>query len=283
MPETFHTIIGMPSSGKTTFLAALWHLLTAGELDSKLELETLKGDVTYLNGIVEMWRKCKQVRRTSIAEESDIVMYLKDRTGQRSFVLSFRDLSGEAFKSQFATRTCSAEFVEHLNGDGTVLLFVTADRPHQAVSILDAGVDLIGNVGNASVETAWTHESVSEQAKLVDLLSGMQQDPFQRKLRKLALVISAWDVVEAENPARTPEQWLQEELPFLWQFLTSNPQSFRVQVYGVSAQGGDISETAGNTDTRTALLEKVPSERIVVKHGSEITNDLSQPILWLSE
>ena len=47
--KQFYTIIGMPSSGKTTFLAALWHLITSGELDPSLTLERLEGDYYYLN------------------------------------------------------------------------------------------------------------------------------------------------------------------------------------------------------------------------------------------
>ncbi len=281
MPEIYHTIIGMPSSGKTTFLAAFWHLLNAGELKSTLELETLKGDSSYLDRIVEMWRRCKRVLRTSIAEENDIVMYLKDQAGQRSFALSFRDLSGEAFKNQFATRTCTPEFVEHVNSDGGILLFMTADRPHQAVSILDAGVDLVGGPDNFADATEWTHDCVSEQAKLVDLLRGMQQQPYDIKLRKLAIVISAWDV--AANDEVTPDSWLRAEMPFLWQFLVTNPQSFSLKVYGVSAQGGDVSENADNAEVRTALLKKIPSERIVVQHGGDVSSDLSRPVLWLSE
>lgn len=38
-----HTIIGMPNSGKTTFLAALWHLVTSGEVKSSLALDHLEG------------------------------------------------------------------------------------------------------------------------------------------------------------------------------------------------------------------------------------------------
>jgi hypothetical protein len=165
---------------------------------------------------------------------------------------------------------------KHSSGDGGILLFVNADRPHDAVSILDAGSELVGTVEQVVDTREWTHESVSEQAKLVDLLRGMQQDPYTRKLRKLALMISAWDVVEQTD--KTPEEWLKEELPFLWQFLTSNSQSFHVQVFGISAQGGDL-----NDEARTSLLEKVPSERIKVKVGGYLSSDLSQPLLWLSE
>ncbi len=282
MPEIHHTIIGLPSSGKTTFLAALWHLLTAGELNSQLEIETLKGgDSSYLDRIVETWRRCRRVSRTSLAEENTVLIYLRQPNRSGSFALSVNDLSGEAFRQSFATRTCSQGFVDGLNGSGGILLFVNANSPHQGVSILDAGHELVGDTTGPTEVTEWTHDDVSEQAKLVDLLRCMGQAPFSGKLRKIAVIISAWDVVDAAIV--TPEIWLKEEMPFLWQFLIANPGSFESSVYGVSAQGGDIGEDDDNSDVRDLLLQKIPSERIIVQKGSTTSSDLSQPILWLME
>lgn len=283
MPSIRHTIIGLPSSGKTTFLAALWHLLTAGELDSRLELETLKGgDSAYLDRIVAAWRRCRQVSRTSLAEENTVLIYLKQPNKPGSFALSVSDLSGEAFRQMFSNRSCSRDLVEGLNGVGGVLLFVNANRPHQGVSILDVDEELLGGEAEGTLQiTEWTHDDVSEEAKLVDLLRCMMQPPFTAKRRKLALIISAWDVVEAGS--RTPDMWLEVEMPFLWQFLITNENAFTRKVYGVSAQGGDIGEDEDQSGVRESLLKRIPSERITVQSGSEMSSDLSQPILWLGE
>ena len=70
-----HTIIGMPNSGKTTFLAALWHLVTSGESKPALQFDRLDGDVQYLNVIAERWQRCEKAARTSQAEDHPIVMY----------------------------------------------------------------------------------------------------------------------------------------------------------------------------------------------------------------
>ena len=117
---------------------------------------------------------------------------------------------------------------------------------------------------------------VSEQAQLVDLLQCMQRDPFRPMKRRLAVVISAWDVVTDET--MTPERWLATEMPLLTQFLKSNTESFETEVFGVSAQGGVITE-----DTRRDLLNKVPSRRIRCVVGRLASSDITLPLKWLSE
>jgi hypothetical protein len=269
----FHTIIGMPSSGKTTFLAALWHLITAGELDPALTLDHMDGDYHYLNGIVETWQKCDRLPRTSRAEDNAIAIHLKDTKTAEIMTLDFADLSGETFHSQFVSRHCSPAYVEGLAGQGGIILFVNADRPHDAVSIMDAKGLLDGTDDQL---TEWTPEFVAEQAQLVDLLRCMQQSPFELRKRRLALVISAWDIIASKT--LTPEQWLETEMSFLAQFLRSNTSSFEVKVYGVSAQGGVVEG-----ETKKELLSKIPSKRIRCIADSLESSDLTLPLKWLSE
>ncbi len=55
MPERSVVIIGLPASGKTTFLAALWHLVTARDVDTVLRFGTLRvGDAAHLNAIARV-------------------------------------------------------------------------------------------------------------------------------------------------------------------------------------------------------------------------------------
>jgi hypothetical protein len=120
----------------------------------------------------------------------------------------------------------------------------------------------------------WTPETVSEQVNLVDLLQFLQYLPFQRGIRRVAVVVSAWDVIEI--PDFEPSHWLQRELPLLHQFLISNPGSFEFQVYGVSAQGGDVT-----SDRKGELIVKTPSTRISCIGPDTDPHDLTSPIAWL--
>jgi hypothetical protein len=273
----YHSILGLPRSGKTTFLAALWHLIDAGEVATKLVLDKLVGDHAYLNTIADAWRRCEEVPRTSIQGETKVGMYVHEPASGQKIVLGFPDLSGESFEEQFAARACSSDYVEGYAGAGGVLLFVNANRGSEDITLLDLGPALANSdeAAEAEGEKEWTPELVSEQVRLVDLLQFLLRPPFVRRQRRLAVVVSAWDVVLEPKPP--PEQWLARERPLLHQFLTNNPESFTFRVYGVSAQGGDVTG-----DQRTELVRQTPSKRIKCVGRGADPHDLTAPLVWLT-
>lgn len=282
MSALFHSILGLPGSGKTTYLAALWHLIDAGEVDTKLVLDKLVGDYRYLNSIVASWRRCEEVPRTPLGVETSVTIHVHEPSSGQKIVLGFPDLSGESFEGQFSSRSCRPDYVEGYTAPGGILLFVNADRANDGMTLLDLGPVLtdpeegdLEESGDGEQQTEWLPEMVPEQVRLVDLLQFLQQRPFQRRQRRLAVVISAWDVVTEPKPS--PEAWLARELPFLHQFLTNNPDSFECQIYGVSAQGGDVSG-----DARIELVRQIPSRRIQCVGPNVDPHDLTAPLVWLS-
>jgi hypothetical protein len=304
MNGVFHSILGLPRSGKTTYLAALWHLIDAGEAETKLVLDKLIGDHAYLNRIVDAWRRCEEVPRTSMgAEEKSLSIHVHERRTGTNAILMFPDLSGESFERQFAERICPAEYVRGFVEHGGILLFVNADRPSDGMTLLDIGPaveevpqaepQLLRNPAVVQQEQVklkptpaaqelntsadpWRPSFVPEQVQLVDLLQFLQLPPFERRRRRLAVIVSAWDVITP--PSLQPANWLAREMPLLDQFLRNNPESFEVRVYGVSAQGGDVKGAA------KAELLKVsqPSLRIRCVGPDASAHDLTAPIVWLS-
>jgi hypothetical protein len=273
MTSLQHSIIGLPGSGKTTFLAALWHLLDADEVSSKFVLDKLVGDHAHLNTIVETWRKCEELPRTSIAAETKVSIHVKETMGGKKAILHFPDLSGESFKHQLASRLCTSDYIEGFEGSGGILLFVTADRGSDGLTILEVDPPEEGIIEQPESHREWTPEMVSVQVKLVDLLQFLQWVPFRRGNRRIAIVVSAWDVVDTPNIE--PADWLQRELPLLHQFLIANHESFEFRVYGVSAQGGDES------NHKDELILKIPSTRISCVGPETDPHDLTSPIAWL--
>jgi hypothetical protein len=277
MNDQYHSILGLPGSGKTTYLAALWHVLDAGEVQTKLVLDKLVGDNEYLNRIVEAWRRCEEVPRTSMQDEKQIVIHSHVPASGTKVILRFPDLSGESFKQQFATRTCTPDYVQGFADTGGILLFVNANRPSDGLTFADIQPALAdsGEQGETSVEKDWTADVVPEQVRLVDLLQFLLRPPFARRQRRLVVVVSAWDVVMEPKPS--PEQWLKRELPLLHQFLLNNPESFDVRVYGVSAQGGDVTGAQ-----RTTMLQQTPSHRVKCVGPEADAHDITAPLLWLT-
>ena len=64
MTKSTHLVMGLQGSGKTTFAAALWHLVDMGEVDTVLVKGTHTGDFRYLEEIAQDWAEGWQVQRT---------------------------------------------------------------------------------------------------------------------------------------------------------------------------------------------------------------------------
>ena len=276
MTSEHHSIIGLPGSGKTTFLAAFWHLINAGEIRTRLVLDKLEGDHRYLDAIVDVWRRCEEIPHTSAAAEATVFIHVQERGSGRKAVLRFSDLSGESFELQFVTRSCPAAYVEGFQGDGGLLLFVTADRGQDGITIveLESALAGAGAAERQGEKREWSHGLAPVQVRLVDLLQFLQRPPFRRLRRRVAILVSAWDVVT--TPAPSPEEWLCRELPLLHQFVSANAASFESRVYGVSAQGGTLTGS-----DRLDLLRLTPSERIRCNGPESELHDLTVPIAWL--
>lgn len=122
--------------GKTTFLAALWHMLDVGTAIS-LTLEKISGDVRYLNEIKNTWIKCEQVPRTLISSEEMVEMTVRNTATDQISTLRLPDFSGETFQTLVADRHCDPELVETLNDAAGILFFVNADRANDMMAITD--------------------------------------------------------------------------------------------------------------------------------------------------
>ena len=281
--RVYHSIIGLPSSGKTTYLAALWHLLESDEVSTQLILDRLDGDREHLNTIAECWRKCETVPRTSGAGDTDVSIWVHEPLTGRRAKLGFPDLAGELFNQQVASRKCRKAYVEGFDGDGGVMLFLSADRRQDGIPLTDMqdlldGPEVTDENPQPENPSDWTHDNIPEQVKLVELLQFLHRPPFQRKQRRLAVIISAWDVITKQSISLLPKDWLSRELPLFHQFIVNNSDSFEFRVYGISAQGGSIEENSKEIDE---LLEKIPSQRIICVGDDVKPHDITAPIHWL--
>jgi len=277
MTTLYHSIMGLPRSGKTTFLAALGHLISAGEVATRLSLYKLEGNNAYLDSITEAWRRCECVPRTSIASETKISIHLQDLNTNNRFILDFPDLSGESFEEQFSSRRCKIDYINNYEKEGGILLFINADRCQDGITHLDLypALDTTDVHETSSSEQDWSPKFVPEQVRLVDLLQFLLRPPFVRRLRRVAVLISAWDVIL--DPDLLPIDWLARELPFLYYFLMNNPELFNFQVFGVSAQGGDI-----RGEQRAQLARQLPSQRIQCIGSNAEPHDITAPLIWLN-
>jgi Double-GTPase 1 len=288
MEEREILIMGLPSAGKTTFIAALWHVISSKEIPTQLQMGELQPSRDHLNDIAKQWRECTPMRRTIMGKERNVTMNLETLDRKRSFRLTLPDTSGEAFQRIFENRRWSASFGSAVDRSVALMFFVHPDAvvaPQQINDGVEEAVEIMegasGNDAAAGLEKEteqvqpWEPKRAAPQSKVLDLLQLVARARNTRPLR-IIVVISAWDLVKSEK--KTPEKWLEKRAPLVWQFLIANKATRPFSVFGISAQGADYREHA------VELRERIkPSERISVVSEQETSNDITKPVLWAVE
>lgn len=235
-------LIGLPNTGKTSFLAALWYMVSQSRVDCSLTLDHLRGDTHYLNQIRDAWLEHRPVPRNKADSENIASMWLKDRQTDHVASLSFPDLSGEAFRLQWTQRLLATTYDKALREATGGMLFVHPENVSQPIRI-DTVKAVLDDIGGDDTKTKvtikdkpWDSEGSPTQVQLVDVLQFMSTRPYFQTPFRLAVVVSAWDRVTPKS--RRPSDWITTELPLLKQFFESNDELFEVSFYGISAQGG---------------------------------------------
>jgi len=276
-------VLGLPGSGKTTFLAALWHLLTSSEVSTKLNLVRLKADQSaHLNEIAALWRKAKVQERTLHAGDRTVTMSLRASAGPE-FQLSFPDLAGESFQQMWEGRECSPEVAASLRSSG-VLLFIHADKikpPGWIINDIE-DAEAMGLIVEPGKPIPWSARLAPTQVKLVDLLQSLQSATLDAGPRRVAIVLSAWD--KTARDGRQPDDYLAAHLPLLQQYLKHGlDKAWNVNVFGVSAQGGvyDEQDKPAKDEAQRIREMDVPSKRISVVSADGQSHDLTDPLQWL--
>jgi hypothetical protein len=275
-------LIGLPSTGKTTFLAALWHVVESNEVTGSLHLSRLDGDREYLNRIRTQWLTYKELKRNPTGLTETMSMRLLDDTGTET-ELVVSDLAGETFRAQWSSRRWDRAFARIAKGADGILLFV---HPHEIVEPTTiADVLRLGAAQDMAEEgvdeppttvSLWQHEDAATQVELVDLLQFAARELAQNRPVRLALIISAWDIITGQATPDEPAAWVKKRLPLVDQFLRSNRELLPTKIFGVSALGGDLLN-----DRSQLTATEISANRIVVREEGSTSHDITAPLKWL--
>ena len=291
MPSSI-VVCGLPSSGKTTFLAALWHLVQSKETNTALTLESLVyGQYEYVNAIRERWLKGRQQTRT-VGDVRKVGIDLKSSDDRKTRLL-FLDHSGETFDQLWETRACSSDVAAQLQNRSGTLLFLRPEgikAPLPLADLLTLEEEMKDALPSKSQPTATPPPSVSEwmpndapdQVKIVDLLQSLTRNLKSPDKERLAVFVSAWDLVCDFDSA---ESFVTKQMPLLNQYLLHADHDFDIRFYALSAQGGEyVEENYEGTlpeDLIALLALDEASYRVRLMLGSEQHHDLTLPLEWL--
>lgn len=277
-------IIGLPKSGKTTFLAALWHVVTSGEVPKSLRLSKLIGNQSYLSTISSLWVDAKALPRTSIGNEIIVKMLLKDQNKNTEFEISFPDLSGETYELLWSDRQIPSTHAEmFMNADGGIIMInpdhlkaeTLISETEKCVSNLDQAIPM-PKKAKQEIAIEWDGKTTPTQVKIVDILQSIVAMKCEMPLR-IAIIISAWDRIINNNTSKIlPHEWLLNNMPLLKQYIDGNQHHLNTKLYGVSAQG-DCLANANELCKYIRASDRI----IVIDDEAAQSNDITLPIRWL--
>lgn len=275
-------LMGLPEAGKTTFLAALWHLVESKDVPSDLVLDRMEGDRNYLSQIRDQWMSCLPLERTDPNTEQVVRLALRPRAGGDAFELLIPDLAGESYRLQWRDRQCRPSDAA-LAAAAEGLLLLVSSRVHKptmlsevlpAIETLETLPKKASAVKTSAIKP-WDAERSPTQVQLVDLLQHVVAARSLKPALRVAVLVTAWDLIPSPP---TPDAWLASELPLLDQYLRANPEWLTFRTYGLSAQGGDYGDAVKKKEMEAELQH---AERIIVLGSDCGAHDLTAPLRWL--
>ena len=192
-------MLGLPGSGKTTFLAAMWHVVNVGDVADALVLQTLGADSEYLNRLTRDWRSGKRLEHTGAGEVYVNSMTFMTTDDDPSEVI-IPDLSGEQSGRAFLDRAWPSELESILLQAEGILLFVHVEQMIPPALISEALAAMEDNEiqapppASVSAAELWEAETVPTVVKLVDLLQFVSWSRPSGQALRVAIVASAWDL-----------------------------------------------------------------------------------------
>lgn len=274
-------LVGLAETGKTSFLAALWHYLKSNKIKNKklTQYQSSPND-TYLQKIHHAWLSFEKPIRTVLAEQKNknIELFLQHSDTEKKFVLNVPDVAGETFREQWEDRGWMNTYTEEVEKATGFIFFIHSQKMHRLNLLQDSYEVQSEQLGPKSSEK-WSPKETPTQLVIVELLQ-FHMEYFNRTPMPVVFVLSAWEKELDEVLSLEPADWLETQMPMLSQFLKANHERLLTKIYGISAQGGDFED-----DNERAALQKLrePAERIRVQVGTEQSKDISAPIQWLLE
>lgn len=260
-------MIGMPSSGKTTYLTSLCRTLLYGEQDTewKLGIKDVPEGFERVRKLIKNLNSYQKVGRT---QESDFynVEFSLYNYNQECMQFVVPDSSGEIFRDLVYDRRIPFNIMDQIIESDMLLFFINVNTmiPEERIKLGEKSAmkqlkeeqgatdikcaekkenEQDGNIKkNQDVNKEEEQKKYNNQSALVELLhSIIYLVPHFLNVR---FIISAWDLVEKEfkSDKVTPENYIKIKLPLLYQYLVFNSKLIHYEIWGVSAQGGDFDD-----------------------------------------
>lgn len=246
-------MVGMPESGKSTYLASLCRLLILGEHDTTWTLgeDDIPDGIEKIKALISQLESYRKVDRTLRSVFYHIQFYLTNKQKQE-ILFVVPDLSGEIFRDLVYDRRIKRTILKQMEDADTLLFFINTatmiPETRLGVQEISAIKKVDEEYGETKIENSDKDEEIEQlqekhnnQSAVVELLQCIVY--LVKHPLNIKFIVSAWDLVEKahEKQRLSPEEYIKKKLPLLYQYVFLNP-NISYEYWGVSAQGGDFED-----------------------------------------
>ena len=263
-------VLGGFGTGKTTLLVQLFgRMQSAG---GRLRVVSAPASLAPVRDGLASLAQGRPVSHTPSGVEVIQELVAETSDGDRIEIL-IPDYAGETLDAIVENRRVPEWCRAHCAGSSRWLLLVRVERMEEIPDFVSAGSQLAGSLEDSTTQLPLDMRLV----ELLQILSHERQRFAADRVRpSLAVVLSCWDEITAGSPGRVPAQVLAERMPLLSAFLETNWVSAGSAVFGLSAQGRALVESAPDED----FVDRGPERMgyLIRPDGSQ-TDDLTELFL----
>lgn len=267
-------IAGLPSSGKSTYIGALWYNLCNSNTNMLMSAGELPVHIELLEKLSDLWQKIQKIERNSTEQNvvDNVLINLKVKQTGQEIALSVPDFWGEKFYNIIDQN--NTDEIDEWCKEADSLFYMVCDVSN-GLFYDDDKIEKESEGENdvLPLETKTMSPSAINIMVLKYLFS-------HKKFKRLVLAVTRWDdVTNNGDDPENPEVWLKSKSPALYNFVKHNyPDAL---IIGLSAQGCNYRKKNWNKDD---MLEKTENGvRAFVNDKNGIYYDLSKPLNFLMQ
>lgn len=289
-------IVGLPDSGKSTYIGALWHVVQndADKIDLSLIAsdDNLPNNTVQLTALSKSWHNVEDMDRTSSDVPNSISLILRRKNEESEFTLNVPDFRGESIR-QIVTKNQPQEFDDWCQKADSLLYMVANIHP---------GIYADDFINDEDDEDDDEVTATKTQLKEVPPLEPKNMTPAALNMlllrylkehvscKKIVICLSAWDKISRVSPCISPENYLKGHSPALYNFIKYHFPETRF--YGLSAQGEAYSYVEageGESKKKTVTVEckkhlqdlTIKGERAFIYEDENLSYDITKPLAAL--
>lgn len=260
-----YLIAGLPASGKTTYVAALWTLIKNYNLDCAFSCVELPDDSSYLDEIASSWLQLEDIQRTA-RRDVDSLSFKISKNESDVGELVVPDFMGEMFRDELSGNP-HPELQTWFRDCAGMMVLLRLERVEYFQEEFNSNCQINSEIK----EKTFGLESMSQLGQCLLLLQYLRENIGDKPI---SICISACDLIDFEK--RDIETWLQKKFPLLLNYIKSHFSQYNL--FGLCAQGGKY-----DNDTKGTLIKATRNHQRAYVYTNKKQYDITLPLSSLMQ